>query len=198
MMKERGTEPSEAVDEVAEPEDLKKTPSKKASDKEKSIMRVYIVILSLLVLAGGAYIVFQHFQNQKQEVEETPGGAGVLITKDGRGTMDAVRKKVAEGMITVKMVTVWTFEDGYSTGNGYVANSTSNSKPLKVKVTLQDTGDVVLETDPIPVGSCVENFKLSKVLEKGVYSAVVEHATVDENGEIDNVVRTQVTIEILN
>lgn len=204
MENEEAVQPLETEEAVrsAEPEmeEVDRAPEKSSSDTEKKILRAYVVLLSLVVLAGGGYVLFRHFHNQEeQEQEKVVGSSLVVITDDNREEFGkTAAQKVAEGMISVRMTTTWTFEDGNSAGNGYVANSKHNSYPLKITVTLASTGDTVLETEPIPVGMCVENFKLSKVLEKGSYQAIVAHSCVNDEGEIFNEVRTQITINVLN
>lgn len=188
----RFDERSEAVRKAEE------VPARKKTDTEKKILRVYVVVLTLVVIAGGIYVFLRHRDNQKEEQKPILGST-VFISEDGRNNgSGTAAQKVADSMVVVKMTPTWIFEDGYSAGNGYIANSLHNKRPLKIRVTLVDTGDVVLETDPIPVGYSAENFKLSKVLEKGEYQAVVEHMAVDEAGEVFNVVRTDVTIIVLN
>lgn len=150
-----------------------------------------IVIIVAAVVAG--ILLYKHFH--KPEIDSSKGG--IVISEDTRGNTN-VQQRVAEGMITVKMTPVWTFKDGGSAGNGYVANSKSNTAPLKITVALSETGEVVLDSDPIPIGSCIENFALNKELEKGTYPAVVTHSTVDEDGNITNSVRTEITIEVEN
>lgn len=176
------------VSDNAVPEQAKKSP-----DRTKTLMSLIIAVL--LVAIG---VILYVFMNKKPEMEaERAGTGGVVITPDTHGKSGAMQK-VAEGMITVKMAPEWYFYDGNSPGNGYVANSRHNTAPLKIIVTLDDTGEVVLETDPIPVGSCVENFALGKRLEGGTYPATVTHALVDEDGKITNSVRTQITIHVQN
>lgn len=165
---------------------------KASSDHSKTIMSLVIAIL--LIAIG---VILYLFLNKEPEAEaDRTGTGGVVITPDSRES--GAMQKVAEGMITVKMTPAWYFYDGNSAGNGYVANSQFNSAPLKITVTLDDTGEVVLETDPIPVGYSVENFKLDKYLAKGSYPATVTHATVDEDGEVTNAVRTRITIYVQN
>lgn len=150
-----------------------------------------LVILLIAIVAG----IFRFVSTR--DSEESKGGA-VVITQDKRVSASEVSQQIADGMIVVKMTGEWTFKDGNSAGDGYVANSQYNSAPLKITVTLKDSKEVILETEPIPVGSCVENFPLSQDLEKGTYSAVVAHSTVDDNGEVTNTVRTEVKINVLN
>ena len=168
----------------------------KEGSTKSSKKKTWVVILILILLIAVAVGIFK-FLSTRDSKEESKGGA-VVITQDKRVSASDVSNQIAAGMIVVKMTGEWTFKDGNSAGDGYVANSQYNSAPLKITVTLKDSEEVILETEPIPVGSCIENFPLSQDLEKGTYSAVVAHSTVDDNGEVINTVRTEVKINVLN
>lgn len=154
--------------------------------KKKIIIAIVVVIL---VLAGVALCFFL-----RGDDEPADKGA-IVISKDSR-TGSEMNDRVAAGMIAVKMTGVWTFEDGNSAGDGYVANSQHNDAPLRILVQLSDTGETVLEVDSIPVGSCVENFKLSQDLAPGTYPAIVTHSTLDDAGNITNSVKTEIQIVV--
>lgn len=164
--------------------------------KTSPVLIAIIVILLIALIAVIALLVYRMRQPQPTESNPTSLHGNVDIKDDPNGTEVAAR--VAEGMIAVKMNSTWVFPDGKSEGNGYVANSEANGKPMFVTVTEAESGDTLLEAGPIPVGSCIESFKLDKELEKGTYQAVVAHSLLDENGEVYNTVRTQVTIEVRN
>lgn len=166
----------------------------KSLPPRKNGTKVGIVVLVVILTVIVGIVVWLVFH---KPTEPQYDKGSVVITEDKRvGSNPADR--VAAGMIVAKMTAEWTFADGNAAGNGYVANSKQNSAPLKITVALADTGEVLLETDPIPVGSCVENFKLGKTLDKGDYAAVVTHSTVDENGEVTNSIRTEIVIHVLN
>ena len=154
--------------------------------KKKRIIVVASVIL-LIVVGIVIWLSLPKDQNDK---------GAIVITEDTRGGTGDMESRVAAGMIAVKMTGVWTFEDGNSAGDGYVANSLHNDAPLRILVQLSDTGETVLEVDSIPVGSCVENFKLSQDLAPGTYPAIVTHSTLDEAGNITNSVKTEIQIVV--
>ena len=154
--------------------------------KKKRIIVVASVIL-LIVVGIVIWLSLPKDPNDK---------GAIVITEDTRGGTGDMESRVAAGMIAVKMTGVWTFEDGNSAGDGYVANSLHNDAPLRILVQLSDTGETVLEVDSIPVGSCVENFKLSQDLAPGTYPAIVTHSTLDEAGNITNSVKTEIQIVV--
>lgn len=164
--------------------------------KTSPVLIAIIIVLLIALLAVVAVLVYKSRQPVVPETTSKHLHGNVDIKDDPNGS--AVATRVAEGMIVVKMKSTWVFPDGKSEGNGYVANSEANGKPMFVTVQDVDTGDTLLEAGPIPVGSCIENFKLDKELEAGTYTAIVAHSLLDENDEVYNTVRTQVTIEVKN
>ena len=83
------------------------------------------------------------------------------------------------------MTTSWTFADGESASKDAVlGNSPANTLPIRCVVTLNDTGEVVLETGAIPVGAELPDIILEKDLDPGKYDAVctIYLLTETENG----------------
>ena len=60
---------------------------------------------------------------------------------------------------------------------------------------MADTGEVLMTSPDVPVGSCIENFGLEKTLDPGDYDVVVAHQQI-KDGEIYNTVRTSITITV--
>lgn len=176
----------------------------KAAEKEKQpgnkkVVIIAAVIVLLVIAVAAAVVAYVISAGKKADTTANQvGGKGVVITKDSHYSTQQMQQDIAAGMIVVKMTGEWNFENGSAAGDGYVANSTHNKKPLKITVREAETGDVLLETDPIPVGSCVENFKLAKDLPKGDYAAVVTHAVIGDDGSVENQVQTEITIHVLN
>lgn len=181
----------EKVDESNKGKTAQVSPNPKSNKKKKIIIAVVCIALVAVI----AVVVY--FCLHKEEDTRDDSKGAIVISEDNRGGSD-LNDRVASGMIAVKMTAVWTFKDGNSAGDGYVANSQHNSAPLRILVQLSDTGETVLEVDSLPIGSCVENFKLSKDLEKGNYPAIVTHSTLDEEGNITNSVRTDLQIIVEN
>lgn len=94
---------------------------------------------------------------------------------------DEMDEQVKEGYFETYMNTEWTFPDGASeTTNAVLGNSPNNVKPIRCEVVLEDTQEVVLKTDVIPVGAELPPFKLDVDLDAGTYNAVCMIYLMDE------------------
>jgi hypothetical protein len=146
----------------------------------------------IIILAAVCYILLN---KEEPAEEEDASGTAMIITEDTRDALSDINDKVAKGMIDVKMTRNWVFEDGGKKSNAYLANSERNSYELRFKITLEDTGETIMESPDVPLGSCIENFPLSVTLDPGEYNVVIAHQQV-EDGEVINTVRTSDVITV--
>lgn len=172
-------------------EETIKHPQKKNTESKKIIL----IVLLLVIIALLATVVYMLYKNRMPEPEDDGGSSAIIITEDTRDALGDINDKVAKGMIDIKMTRNWVFENGGETSNAYLANSERNSYDLRFEITLEDTGEVIMESPDVPIGSCIENFPLSTTLEPGEYNVVIAHQQV-ENGEIINTVRTAEIITV--
>lgn len=159
--------------------------------KSKKPLIIIILLCITIILAAIGYFLYINRQPEK----DNTGSNAIIVTEDTRDAQGDINAKVAKGMIDVKMTRNWVFEDGGKTSNAYLANSERNSYDLRFEITLEDTGEVIMESPDVPIGSCVENFPLSVTLDPGEYNVVIAHQQV-ENGEVINTVRTTGTITV--
>lgn len=158
--------------------------------KNKKLLTLVLGIGAIVLLAVVGYMLYT-----KQEEKEVPEGNAMIITEDTRNAANEINDKVKKGMIDIKMTQNWVFEDGGKKSNAYIANSERNSYDLRFEITLEDTGEVIMESPDVPIGSCIENFPLSVTLEPGEYNIVIAHQQV-ENDEIINTVSTTGVITV--
>lgn len=161
--------------------------------KNKNNKRVVIIVslLCTVILLG----IISYILYINRQPENDTGTNAMIITEDTRNALDNINDKVAKGMIDVKMTRNWVFEDGGKMSNAYLANSERNAYDLRFEITLEDTGETIMESPDVPIGSCIENFPLSVTLDPGEYKVVIAHQQV-EDGEVINTVRTSGTITV--
>lgn len=193
---EEEKQPTADADEIGTQDGSVKADHPKGKTSSVLVVAIVLLVAVLVVLVG--VLIYLSQKPSERVAEGDAGSSGIVITEDTRDAGQQVNDRVAAGMIAVKMTPVWYFSDGASEGNCYVANSKANDKPLQITVRLADSEEVILDAGPIPVGSCIENFKLDKDLPAGTYDAIVTHTQLDENGDKYNSVQTQISIEIQN
>ena len=156
---------------------------------------VIIVLIGVIAIMG--YKLINTPGNEASGVQTDQGGSNsgvaIVVTDDTKDALTEIKEKVAKGSIAVKMTQGWVFSEGGKKGNGYLANSERNSYDMRFQITLEDTGEVIMTSPDVPVGSCIENFPLSVTLEVGTYNVIVEHQLV-EDGEVFATVKTAAEI----
>lgn len=165
--------------------------AKTKSQKSKKPLIITVLLCIIIILAAVGYFLYI---NRRPAADDT-GSSAIIVTEDTRNALGDINDKVAKGMIDVKMTRNWIFEDGGKTSNAYLANSERNSYILRFEITLEDTGEVIMESPDVPIGSCIENFPLSVTLDPGEYNVVIAHQQV-EDGDVINTVRTSGTITV--
>lgn len=169
----------------------KNTGEKVKSPKNKKPVIIVVLLCIIMILAAVGYFFYM---NHRPETDDA-GSDAIIVTEDTRNIQKDINEKVSKGMIDVKMTRNWVFEDGGKTSNAYLANSERNSYPLRFEITLEDTGEVIMESPDVPIGSCIENFPLSVTLDPGEYNVVIAHQQI-EDGEVINTVRTAIPITV--
>ena len=99
----------------------------------------------------------------------------------------------------VTMNSTWNFDSGSDAStNAYVENATSNQNDVYFDVTLADTGETILESPVIPVGSHMDSIKLDKKLDQGTYDCVITYHLLDEEQNSLSTVKLALTINVLS
>lgn len=180
----------------------KKVESKKkraGTPKGKTVAVVITIIMTSAVVALGAVCVHLYNENKAQKQAEVinrhVSGSSMVVSDDNRNVVGEINQKAEEGKIVVKMTQNWVFTDGGKNSNAYLANSERNSYDLQFEMTLADSGEVIMTSPNVPVGSCIENFSLEKQLDPGKYDVIISHNQI-KDGEIYNTVRTSATITV--
>lgn len=171
--------------------------TKNGKKKLLPIILVVLLVCVIVALAGVCFKLYTDSQNKQQDAaaQLPASGSSIVVSEDNKNVLGDIQEKVKKGMIEVKMTPNWIFENGGESSNAYLANSERNSYDLRFKLTLADSGEVLMESPDVPVGSCIENFPLSVTLEPGEYEIIIAHQQV-ENGEVINTVLTSTTITV--
>lgn len=172
---------------------------KNKSKKGKTFTIALVIVLLVTVGALGAVCVHLYQKNSEKEetttVDRNVSGSAIVVSDDNRSLAGQIKEKAKEGRIVVKMTQDWIFEDDCTKSNAYLANSERNTTDLRFEISLADSGEVIMTSPDVPVGSCIENFGLSKILDPGQYDVVVAHQQI-KDGEVYGTVRTSATITV--
>lgn len=158
----------------------------------KTYQTAGIVILALLLIAAALFI-FKSCSGEP-DANPTPQSGGIVYDSgaiaggwdeaDTDAIIDALNEKVDEGMINISMNTTPTFSDGAAEGNLMIVNEGVNRYPQIVEITRNDTGETIYTSGAIPVGSKLENAKLSVDLPAGTYECTALFHNVDPDSGV--------------
>lgn len=155
--------------------------------KFKSTYKAAGVVILILLIIASALLVFKSCSDAP-DVPDTPSGGivydpdaieGGWDATDTDKIVDALNKKVEEGMINISMNTSPMFKTGTSVGNLMIVNESINNYPQVVQLVRNDTGETIYTSGAIAVGSKIENAKLDVDLEKGTYDCTAMFYNVD-------------------
>jgi len=160
-----------------------KTAKKTSGGNNKTIG---IVILVLFIIAVALFI-FRSCSGDK--AADTTPNTGIVYDSgaveggwdeaDVDKIVEGLNEKVEEGMINISMNTSPNFANGTSAGNLMIVNEAVNRYPQVVEITRNDTNEVIYKSGAIPVGSKIENAKLSTDLDAGTYECTAMFYNVD-------------------
>lgn len=105
-------------------------------------------------------------------------------------------KKVPDGSYNCIMNPTWTFDNGSSASkDAYVENAATNPSDVYFTVTIEETGEEILKSPVIPLGSHMENITLDKVLPAGSYDCIITYHLID--GEENETSSVNLTLKIV-
>ncbi|MEG0258091.1 MAG: hypothetical protein RR632_07295 [Christensenella sp.] len=169
---------------------------KKKSKKTGIIIAVIVIILA--VVAATLYFngVFTPPTRQERDVAAL---AGQLPGKSQEDIEKVLNQKVGEGMLNITINSAPVFENGTAEGNLNIENIPGNHYSIKVKITRDDTGDVIYESKLIDPGYYIELAKLGVDLEKGSYPSTAVFTAIDaKNGDEMGSAAAKITVGVQN
>lgn len=169
----------------------------------QTILIVGIVVIFAAILGIGALIINKLGAQPGFQVSEaisgvTPSfGTGTVVMDESNvnDMIDEMKRKEAEGRYDVKMTVDWTFPDGKSVGDAYVANAEANTHPVYFDVTL-DNGTKIYTSPMLPVGSAVESITLDTPLDAGYYTGVCTYHLLKSEEELTEISNVSIAVRI--
>jgi len=146
------------------------------SNKQKKLTIIFAVISVCIILALGSVIFFL-LQNRTDDISGESFEIDNNITIGDMPGVDMEKRKeelqeeLDDSMIAYSINTNPVFESGRAEGNLLLENPANNAKLLKVEIVLDKTNEKIYSSKAIPAGSYIENARLEKVLDEGVYVA---------------------------
>jgi ABC-type antimicrobial peptide transport system permease subunit len=141
-----------------------------------------VLILGSLAIVCAAVVAIIVLNNPQQPAPAV--GVSVINENNYKEIDENIQDKVAKGMFRTYMSNIWHFPDGSSASSDAVmGNSKANTYAIWFEVVLKETQEVVFTSGLLPVGTQIDEIKLTQNLNKGEYPASVKVHMVDENNE---------------
>lgn len=165
---------------------------KENKGKSKIVLAIVLIVLLLAVIFTLIWVFLKPQDADTRNVVITPDNVDEVLT-------EMKGKDNEAGTYEVKMNTSWEFENGHTaSSNAYVENSTANANDVYFDVVRSDTGETILKSPTIPVGSHLENITLDTELSAGSYDCVMTYHLLDESGEPESTLNLKLKIIINN
>lgn len=177
----------------------KNTTEKKAT-KKNGLMVGLIACMGVIIVLLGTIVVLLLGRGDGVIGTQEEEKRNVVVNKDNVDEfleeMEEV-KHVRPGSYEAKMNSTWHFPDGSSPStDAYVENVVSNTNDVYFDVMLADTGEVILESPIIPLGSYIKDITLDKDLDAGTYDCILIYHLVDKDQNTLSTLRMTLTIVI--
>lgn len=144
--------------------------------KKKKKRRFIIIFIILFILAA---LIAVSFFLMRDSWYDFGAQKGTYEGKSQEEIIADLNRQVQEGMMNISIAATITFTDGNAEGEARIENIEGNYRDQKVKITLNDTDEVVYESGAIPPGSYIQRIKLSKDLDPGTYNATATFTGYD-------------------
>lgn len=168
-------------------------------DKKKK-RKLIIAILFSLLLVFASLFTLQYFGVIKISPICSVCDAVRIGSSISEGSLNYRTKEEmqeeSDGKMNISMNLNPIFEDGDSEGSLNIVNESVNSYPQYVVIYIDNGYELIYKSDLIPVGSKIEDDKLSKDLDKGIYDCTAYFHQVDENGKEVGRASAKVTITV--
>ena len=140
-----------------------------------------VVIVYLLNMKG----IIQ-LNKDTEDVDQIPNS---VVTEDNvEEIMQGINDEnlTPPGSYELSMTTEWTFKNGDAVSeDAFIENVKDNQNSVYVTIVIRDTGEEIYKSPILKRGSHIENIKLDKALEKGLYDCVCTYHLLNKEETAD-------------
>ena len=151
-----------------------------------------IAVLTIVIVATALGKSSNEAEPTKRNTVVTPENVEEVI-KD----LKENEETIPVGQYTATMNGTWTFETGESISkDAFVENDPANTNDVRFTVTLADSGEEILSSPVLPLGSRLENISLDKALPAGSYECIITYYLLDDQGKDTSSVKLNLNIMV--
>ena len=157
----------------------------KQQEQTKKHKKWVLLLLLLLLLAGVGYSLYHVFGQKPKENVTVISGDFLPEGKDAKKMSDKELKKFAQkkaddSQFNMMIGSKAMISNQSQQGTLHIKNPQTNTYPVNVVITDDQTGDVIYTSGAIEPGEEVSHIALEKTLTKGTHPATVRFSLYDE------------------
>lgn len=165
-------------------------------EKKPSKKKWWILIAILVLIVSGGYL---YYVNKSAPEIVSKDLLPELSDASDRSIPETAQRVADENYFTLNVNPSAEFPDGESEGTLQIINPETNVYPISAVITLDKNGDEVYRSGAIQPNQEINNVKLSKVLDKGVYEATAVVTIYDpDTKEKQGSTQAAITITVNN
>lgn len=180
--------------------DKEKESAQAGENRKKGVSWFQVIVLMLMIII----ILLLLRQCQREEPDDgleasVKAELGQLDGKSEEEIQAELDRVVGEGMFHIAINTSPVFADGAAEGNLEIENVPNNRYSMIVRITLDDTGEMVYDSGLIDPNYHIQRDKLNKELEAGEYPATAAFYAYDpETMQEAGSTACEITLIVLN
>lgn len=149
--------------------------------KSKKVILISTGAVSLVAvtIAVCFFLFYQKTLETSLQFEDN-ATTGIMPGIDLAERQKELQNILDENMIAFSINTTPVFLNGTSEGNLLIENPENNAKLIKVSIKINDTSEEIYSSNFIKPGTYIENARLDKILEKGIYNATAYFTAYEE------------------
>lgn len=144
---------------------------------------LFVALVAGVLVALGIGIFWYLGADSSSSLRDPRAVAGQLANKSAEEVQEELNRQVEEGMFAISIASYIPFSDGKAQGELRIENVPGNHSLMGVKITCDETGETVYETELIEPGYCIQNDTLDAPLPKGTYACTAVFTAYDPQTE---------------
>ncbi|WP_165251579.1 MULTISPECIES: hypothetical protein [unclassified Adlercreutzia] len=142
--------------------------------------RTVIIVIACVLVALLVWLLIWLFACNGNSLLDKNARSGQAPYKTQEEMQAELDRTVEEGMFNISIASVINFADGTSSGTAYIENVPGNQYMMQVKITDDETGEVLYESGILQPNQYIENITLARDLDAGSYNATATFTALDK------------------
>ncbi len=186
----------EERDKLSDPQKTLKQETVEGRKKRSFLLPLLFTMVLALICGGYWWINRTDMDKTTKYWIDKAAKKGSLEGRNPNDVQGMLNTVVEEGMFNVSVNASVVFENGQSSGSLGLENISANHYYCSLRLVLQDSGETIYKSGGLKPGQYIDEIKLSKNLEKGIYPCIAEVTATDPE-TLEDVGQVDVYVEVI-